>query len=128
MTALEARRRKFEARLGRLLIGVTYVAVALLLVGVALMAANGISPLAGGPALELATMPARLVAGDPAAFLWLGLLAVIATPVTRVVAAAIGFARTGDRLLFLAAIGILATIFASVASVVLAGVSPAPGA
>ena len=108
-----------EARLGRLLIGVTYVAVALLFVGVALMAANGISPLAGGPALELTTMPARLVAGDPAAFLWLGLLAVIATPVTRVVAAAIGFARTGDRLLLLAAIGILVIILASVASVVL---------
>lgn len=119
MTTREVRRRAFEARIGRWLIAVTYLSVGLLLAGVALMAAGGISPLAGGPALDLDAVVGGLTSLDPAAFLWLGLLAVIATPVTRVIAAAVGFARTGEWLLVLAAIGILVTILASIGSVAL---------
>lgn len=129
MTAVrELRRRAFEARIGRWLIIVTYGSVALLTVGVVLMIAGGISPLEGGPALDLAGLVAGLGTLDPAAFLWLGLLAVIATPVTRVIAAAVGFARTGEWLLVLAAAGILATIIASIASVALTGAPTDPGA
>jgi uncharacterized membrane protein len=102
--------RAFERRIGRLLIAVTYLAVGLLLAGVALMAVDGISPLDGGPALDLATLPADLAALAPAGFLWLGLLAVIATPVSRVVAAAIGFGRAGDRMMVLVAVAILVVI------------------
>jgi uncharacterized membrane protein len=119
MTAREVRRRAFEARIGRWLIAVTYLSVGLLVAGVALMVSGGISPLAGGPALDLGAVLDGLTRLDPSAFLWLGLLAVIATPVTRVVAAAVGFARTGEWLLVLAALGILITILASIGSVAL---------
>jgi uncharacterized membrane protein len=117
----EARRRIFERRIGRLLIAATYVSVGLLLIGVVLMLAAGISPLSSGPPLDPSTLVSGLVALEPAAFLWLGLLAVLATPISRVVAAAIGFARTGEWMLVGAAIGILATIALSIASVVVFG-------
>jgi uncharacterized membrane protein len=121
MTAREAQRRAFESRIGRWLIIVTYLSVGLLTVGVVLMIAAGISPLDGGPPLDLASIVEGLTTLDPAAFLWLGLLAVIITPVSRVIAAAVGFARSGEWLFVAAAIGILVTIVASIASVVLLG-------
>ena len=102
--------RAFERRIGRLLIAVTYLAVTFLVIGVALMALDGISPLAGGPALDPGALVADLVALDPAGFLWLGLLTVIATPISRVIAAAIGFARVGDRMMVGVAVAILAVI------------------
>jgi uncharacterized membrane protein len=113
--------RAFERRIGRLLIAVTYVAVALLLAGVALMAVNGISPLDGGPGLDLGSLAASILALAPAGFLWLGLLAVIATPLSRVVAAAIGFGRAGDRSLVVVAVGILVVIAVGVWSALVAG-------
>jgi uncharacterized membrane protein len=115
-SAVTARRLAFERRIGRLLIVVTYLAVALLVVGVGLMIAAGISPLAGGPALDIESLMADLLGFAPAGFLWLGLLVVIATPISRVIAAAIGFGRAGDRLLVLIACAILLTIAISVAS------------
>lgn len=117
MSEREARRRAFERRIGRWLILVTYLSVGLLTIGVALMAIAMISPMEGGPALDPTRLLPGLIALDPSAFLWLGLLAVIGTPVTRVVAAAIGFARTSEWLLVLAALGILAIVAVSVASV-----------
>ena len=116
-----ARGREFDRFIGRLLIAVTYVAVVLLSVGVVLLFANGISPLAGGPSLDLGHLIAELTALDPAAFLWLGILTVIATPLSRVIAAAIGFARLGDRLMVAVAIGILAVISLGVATALGAG-------
>ena len=111
----------FDRFIGRLLIAVTYVAVVLLTVGVALMLVAGISPLAGGPPLDLARLRADLVALAPAAFLWLGILAVIATPLSRVIAAAIGFARIGDRWMVGVALGILAVIALGIASALATG-------
>ena len=102
--------REFEAVIGRLLIVLTYVAVGLLVTGVALMIVSGISPLDGGPPLDLSTLLSDLLALSPSAFLWLGLIAVIATPVSRVIGAAIGFARGGDRPLVAVAVGILLVI------------------
>lgn len=128
MTGRDVHRRAFEGRIGRWLIIVTYLSVGLLLVGVVLMALGGISPLQGGPVFDPAAVAAGVARLDPASFLWIGLLVVIATPVTRVVAAAIGFARTGEWYLVLAAVGILATILASVASVALTGGIADPGA
>ena len=49
-------------------------AVALLVVGVLLMVAAGISPLAGGPPFDPAVLVAELTTATPAGFLWLGLL------------------------------------------------------
>jgi len=110
------RARQFDRRIGRLLIVVTYIAVVLLTVGVALLVAAGISPLSGGPQLDLDRLAADLAALSPAAFLWLGLLAVIATPVSRVIAAAVGFARLGDRWMVAVAVAILVVIALGVLS------------
>lgn len=115
------RGREFDRFIGRLLIAVTYIAVALLTVGVLLMIAAGISPLAGGPPLDLARLPSDLLALAPAAFLWLGILAVIATPLSRVIAAAVGFAKLGDRWMVGVALAILAVIALGVASALAAG-------
>ena len=105
-----------ERLIGRLLIAVTYVAVGLLVVGVALMIADAISPLSGGPPLDLATLGSQLLALEPAAFLWLGLLAVVAAPIGRVVVAAVAYARDGDWLMVAIALGILAVIAVGVGS------------
>jgi uncharacterized membrane protein len=117
----EDRGREFDRFIGRLLISVTYLAVGLLAIGVALLLAAGISPLAGGPPLDPAHLASDVVALAPAAFLWLGILAVIATPLSRVVAAAIGYARLGDRWMVGVAVGILAVIAVGIASALLAG-------
>jgi uncharacterized membrane protein len=111
-----ARGREFDRFIGRLLIVVTYVAVVLLTVGVVMLIGAGISPLSGGPQLDIGRLVGDLLALDPAAFLWLGILAVIATPVSRVIAAAIGFARLGDRWMVGVAIAILIVIALGVAS------------
>ena len=103
-------RHEAERRIGRLLIGMTYVSVVLLVVGVALLLAAGISPLAGGPGLDLRTLGAEVLALGPAGFLWLGLLAVIATPICRVVAAALAYGRAGDRAMVAVAVGIVGII------------------
>ena len=115
-----ARGQEFDRFIGRLLIAVTYLAVSLLAVGVVLLFVNGISPLAGGPPLDLANLAVQLVALAPAAFLWLGILAVIATPLSRVVAAAFGYARLGDRWMVGVSIGILVVIALGIATAVIA--------
>jgi uncharacterized membrane protein len=113
--------RDFESTIGRLLIGLTYVATALLLVGVLLMLASGISPLSGGPRLDVASLPIDLATLTPSGFLWLGLLAVIAIPISRVAVAAIAFARAGERGMVGVAIAILAVLAIAIGSAVLGG-------
>lgn len=108
--AREAASRRFERRIGRLLVGATYLAVALLLVGVVLMAAQGISPLADAPTFQPGAIVADVLALQPTGFLWLGLLVVIATPISRVLVALVGYARTGDRLMVAVSVGILTVI------------------
>jgi uncharacterized membrane protein len=105
-----------ERLIGRLLIAVTYVAVGLLAIGVVLMVAAGISPLSDAPPLDVATLGAQLLAGDPAAFLWLGLMAVVAAPIGRVIVAAVAYARDGDWLMVGISLGILAVIAVGVGS------------
>jgi uncharacterized membrane protein len=112
----DARAAATEYRIGRLLIAMTYIAVGLLVVGVVLMIKDGISPLSGGPGLDLATLGSQLVALDPAAFLWLGLLAVVAAPIGRVIVAGIAYALQADWLMVAIAIGILAIIAIGVGS------------
>jgi uncharacterized membrane protein len=101
---------------GRLLIGITYLSVILLLIGVALMVRDGISPLDGGPGLDLATLGATLAALEPVGFLWLGLLVVIAAPICRVIVAGIAYARDGDWLMVGISVAILAVIAVGVGS------------
>ena len=109
------RGQEFERFIGRLLIAITYVAVGLLSLGVVLLLAAGISPLAGGPPLDAGGVLADLSALAPAAFLWLGIIVVIATPISRVIVAAIGFARLGDRWMVAISLGILAVIALGIA-------------
>jgi uncharacterized membrane protein len=99
-----------ERRIGRLLIAITFVSVAVLVVGVALMIVNGVQPLSGGPSVGLGTLGARLTSLQPSGFLWLGLLSVIAAPIGRVIVAAIAYARDGDRLMVGISIAILLVI------------------
>ena len=107
-----------SGRIGRLLIAITYVSVGLLAVGFALMIANGISPLDAGPPLDIATLGAQLVALDPAGFLWLGLLAVIAAPVGRVIVAAVSYGRDDDWTMVAISIAILAVIVVGVVTAI----------
>jgi uncharacterized membrane protein len=105
-----ARALATERRIGRLLIAVTYVSVGLLSIGVVLMIGDGISPTSGGPPLDLPHLGAGLVALEPAAFLWLGMLAVVAAPIGRVIVAAVAYARESDWLMLAVSIGILLVI------------------
>jgi uncharacterized membrane protein len=72
--------------------------------------------MAGGPPFDTGTLLADVARLAPAGFLWLGLLAVIATPVSRVVGAAIGFVRAGEWLMALVAAAILVIIALGIAS------------
>ena len=112
---------EFERRLGRLLIGVTYVAVGLLTIGVALLLLAGISPLAGGPSFDPAQLVPDLFALEPAGFLWLGILVVIATPLSRVVGAAAGFIRRGERLMAVVSLAILGVVAISILAALATG-------
>jgi uncharacterized membrane protein len=99
-----------ERRIGRLLIAMTYLSVALLAVGVVLLLAHGTSPMAGGPGLDVTALGAQLARLEPEGFLWLGLLAVIAAPVARVIHARCVFLRDGDRAMAGVALAILAVL------------------
>ena len=104
-----------EFRIGRVMIAMTYVAVAVLVVGVGLMIGAGISPLAGGPAFDPAVLVAQLTSWTPAGFLWLGLVIVIATPIVRVIGAAISYGARRDWMMVAIAIAILVVIVIGVA-------------
>lgn len=110
-----------ERTIGRLLIGLTYVATGLLVVGVLLMLASGISPLSGGPRLDLASLAIDFATLTPSGFLWLGLLAVIAAPISRVVAAAIAFGRGGEFGLVGISLAILVVLAIAIGSAIVVG-------
>jgi uncharacterized membrane protein len=95
-TAVRAAR--VDLRIARVLRVGTLGSVGLLAIGVALMGVTGRSPLDGTwPALDLGRIPGDLLALRPEGFLWLGLLATLATPLVRVVAAVVGFLEAGER-------------------------------
>jgi uncharacterized membrane protein len=88
----------------------TYAGIALIVLGVALMVVDGRSPLDAAPSLELGRLPADLVALHPSAFLWLGVLLVLATPPARVLTALIGYLRGTEREMAVVATLILVVI------------------
>jgi uncharacterized membrane protein len=92
----------------------TYVSVGLLAIGVALMALDGISPLAAPPTLDLSVLLSQIRSADPVGFLWLGLIVVIATPTARVAASLVGYLRDGERAMVFVSIAILVVIGTSV--------------
>jgi uncharacterized membrane protein len=105
---------RFERRLGRLLIVVTWVAVVLLAIGTVLLLVAGISPLAAGPPFDPSQLVPDLRALEPAGFLWLGILVVIATPLSRVAGAAVGFIKRGEPLMAMISLAILCVIAISI--------------
>jgi uncharacterized membrane protein len=90
------RMAKFEARIGRTLIAMTLVGVGLLVVGVVLMVTHGIDPMTVNPPFDPGHLVSGLLALDPVVPLWLGLIVVLVTPVLRVIAAGIAYARQGE--------------------------------
>ena len=115
-TTVAGRALATDRRIGRLLIAITYLSVGLLAVGVGLMVVNAISPTSGGPRLDLATLGTQLLAFDPAGFLWIGLLAVIAAPIGRVIVAAVAYVREADWLMVGVSVAILIVIAIGVLS------------
>ncbi|HEV8488989.1 MAG TPA: DUF1634 domain-containing protein [Candidatus Limnocylindrales bacterium] len=103
-----------DVAIARLLTAGTYLSVALLGIGVGLMAAAGVSPLSGGPAFNPTNLLADLAALRPAGFLWLGLIAAIATPSARVAASLVGYLRRGERTMAGVALLILGVIALSI--------------
>jgi uncharacterized membrane protein len=105
-----AAKRSIEASVSLALKVGIYAAVALVGVGVALMVGDGRSPLEVAPGLDPGSLVADLVALRPSAFLWLGVIVVLATPPIRVATALIGYLRDGEREMALVALLILAVI------------------
>lgn len=103
-----------DGRIARLLRIGTYVAVALIAIGVVLMLATGRSPLDVAPDFDPARLIADLVGLQPAGFLWLGLIVVLLTPAARVAVSGLGYARVGDRSMALIAGLVLVVILTGV--------------
>ena len=89
--------------------------------GVLLMLAAGISPLSGGPRLDVGSIVADIASLQPAGFLWVGLITVIATPITRVIAAAVGFGLVGEWRMVLIAVAIVGVIGLSIVTALAGG-------
>lgn len=100
--------------IARLLTLGTYASVGLLAIGVGLMLLAGIGPLEGGPAFDPGRIVDDLANLRPAGLIWLGLVAVIATPTSRVIASLVGYLRGGERVMALVAVLILVVIVLSV--------------
>ena len=114
--------RDLDRIVARLLAIGTYLSVALLAIGVVLLALAGRSPLdATTQPFDLGRIPADLLAGRPEGFLWLGLVAAIATPLARVATSLVGYIRGGERRMIAIATAILVVVAIAVVVGVLAG-------
>ena len=103
-----------DRTVGRLLTIGTNIAVLLLAIGCVLLFAYRIDPLAGGPALEPGLIVDDITHLRPAGFMWLGLLALLATPVLRVVVSLGGFVERRERTMSIVATLILVVIALSI--------------
>jgi uncharacterized membrane protein len=99
------------------------VAISAALIGAGFLAALAIGwrgSLLGGPqsvtaaTTDFSHLPARLASLEPLAISQLGLLALLATPVTRVAASVVGFALERDRLYTAITLAVLAVLLASI--------------
>jgi uncharacterized membrane protein len=107
-----ASRASVERAVEGVLLATVALCVALMLVGLTLAIAAG-----GGLPHEvvgLSELPAALLRGSPAAFLSLGLLVLLATPVLRVAGALVIFALERDRRYVLVTAAVLAIMALSV--------------
>lgn len=107
--------RDLERTIARLLSVGTYISIAFVAVGVALLLASGASPIDAAPALDLGRVLPDVLSLRPAGFLWIGILGLIATPAARVATALIGYVRSGEREMVLVAALVLIVIAIGVA-------------
>lgn len=122
MTARDRVSADLEAALGRLLTVGTYVAMGLVGIGVVLMLVTGRSPLAADATpLDPGAIAGLIGSARPEGFLWLGILAALATPIGRVTGALLGFVTRRERLLAAVATAILVVIAAAIVLALLAG-------
>jgi uncharacterized membrane protein len=105
---------RLESRIGRLLGAGTLMAVGLLAIGTVAFLAGGGSPLDPAPRFDPSQLVGDIASLRAAAFVWLGLVIVLATPGARVVAALLGYLRAGEQRMALVAVLILAVIAAGV--------------
>jgi uncharacterized membrane protein len=103
-----------DRTIGRLLTIGTNLAVLLLAAGCVLLFAYRLDPVAGGPPLEPGLIVDDVLHLRPAGFMWLGLLALLATPVVRVAVALGGFVSRRERTMSVVAALILVVIALSV--------------
>jgi len=103
-----------DRTVGRILTIGTNAAVLLLAIGCVLLFAYRLDPLAGGPPLEPGLIVDDIVHLQPAGFIWLGLLVLLATPVMRVVVSLRGFVIRRERTMSIVAALILVVIALSI--------------
>jgi uncharacterized membrane protein len=100
-----------ERTVSRLLIVGTYASLALLVVGVLLMAITGRSPLDMPPHdFDPALLIGDILGGRPDGVLWVGLVVLLATPAARVGASVVGYLRSGERAMAWVGLAILAVV------------------
>ncbi len=100
-----------ERTVSRLLIVGTYASLALLVVGVVLMAITGRSPLDVPPHdFDPGLVIGDILAGRPDGVLWVGLVVLVATPAARVAASVVGYLRSGERGMAWVGLAILAVV------------------
>jgi uncharacterized membrane protein len=111
-TAARQAAYRIEALVARILVVGTYLAVGLILLGVAGMLAQGIDPLAvdTAPAFDLATIPSDIVSLQPAGFIWAGIVVVMTLPIGRVAVAGAGFFAAGERRLALVSVLVILVV------------------
>jgi uncharacterized membrane protein len=103
-----------ERSIARLLTIGTWISIALLGVGFVILLAGGGNPRTAEPGFDPTRVLPDLAAGRATGFVWLGLIAVVATPSARVAASLIGYLRRRERDMAGIAVAILVVIAASV--------------
>ena len=102
---------RFQRSVGAVLAGGTGLGVVLLTVAVVQLAAAGTEPMDRSfPPFQPGRLVPDLMALRTQGFLWLGLLIVVATPATRVLAALVGYSLERDGRMIAVSLGILAVI------------------
>ena len=109
-----------ESLIARLLVVGLWLAMGLILVGVALMLATGTDPFDHGaiPPFDLAQIPSEMLTLQPAGFLWAGIVLIVALPVGRVMVAGVGFLAVHDRRMALISLLVLLVVLASIVAAI----------
>ena len=103
-----------ERSIGRVLSIGIYLSIALLAIGFVVLIASGGEPRTADPGFDPSRLLGDLIAGRAIGFVWLGLVAVVATPSLRVAASFVGYLRRGERDMAIVAALILVVIASSV--------------